>query len=505
MRVRDRMLPTIDAVRPVQSRRDIRGALSRFLAYGSWLALLALAMAAATFYAWETNLPRPLWVAVALTPVAVALASGRLAAAFLRLPGWTRTWQAEWAVVVLGLALRIAWSVLLPPATLSSDSLSYYTVALRLLNEGRFAIPYPEDDPTLVLLAWRPPGYPFLLAGWFGLFGASSASIVALNLVLYLGAAAALAALARRVAGPGATFAALALLAVWPYGIVSTGVTLTEGASLLTYLLAVLWFLHALRGGPAWAVVSGLIAGLGVLVRPAMLLMPDLWAACALMAPVRARRAVLVVGLATATMALVILPWTVRNYERLHHFVLVSTNGGSVLYRANNPLATGNWTGQGARDLDALAGDEVLWNATGNAWAREWILAHPVQFAGLAIKKQAHFWSRDEAGNGPRRWWPGFTATHPAAMDAIEKASNAWWFALLGLVVVALVARRRQFWTADAELTLVVLAILLLAGTHAVFESHSRYHYPAVGFLTLIAGLSFGMPRDAREDGARPG
>ena len=38
-------------------------------------------------------------------------------------------------------------------------------------------------------------------------------------------------------------------------------------------------------------------------------------------------------------MLLAILPWTMRNKLVLHHFVLVSTNGGSIFYRANNPKA----------------------------------------------------------------------------------------------------------------------------------------------------------------------
>src|SRR5206468_12248604 len=49
-----------------------------------------------------------------------------------------------------------------------------------------------------------------------------------------------------------------------------------------------------------------------------------------------------------ATMAMVILPWTVRNYLIFGEFVLISTNGGGTLLSGNNPSAWGDYTEQDA-------------------------------------------------------------------------------------------------------------------------------------------------------------
>ena len=229
-----------------------------------------------------------------------------------------------------------------------------------------------------------------------------------------------------------------------------------------------------------------------------MLLVPGLWMLSALMTRYRPGRAFGGAVLATAIAGLTVLPWTIRNYEVLHGIVPVSSNGGSVLYRANNPAATGNWIDHGTRDLDALDSNELAWNAAGNRWAKRWILSHPAGFLKLVLAKQALFWGRDESGNGARAWAPGFAHRHPAAMRTIEWISNAWWVLLLCAVIAALIARRKAFWT-DRTLALVVLAVLLLSATHAVYESHPRYHTPIVGFLLLIGSLSLVGLRSERK------
>ena len=421
---------------------------SKGLSRAAWLALALLAGSAPVASVWLFNAGPTAYAAAAVAPVAVVGAAVLLArrpmAGVIRLPAWTCSWTAWGAAAASGLVLRAAWAIV-APATLSSDSLSYYEAAVRLLREGRYAFDYPTATGTVTLLAWRPPGQSALLAAWFALFGASPAAIVTLNLVLHAAAAAALGVLVRRVVGRGAVFPALVAFAFWPLGICSVGVPLSEAVSTLTYLLAVLAFLPARQGRARWAVLAGIVAGLGALVRSSMLPVPLLWLAASRGAPRGGvRRALLAAALATVCMALATLPWTARNAAVLGHPVLISTNGGLVLYRANNPIATGNYKAQGERDLDALAGDEVRWSATGNAWAEEWITTHPLRFAALAVRKEMLFWGSDEMGNGPRAFSPEFAARHPRAMLGIEALCNAWWLALLAAVLGALVVHRRR-------------------------------------------------------------
>jgi hypothetical protein len=103
------------------------------------------------------------------------------------------------------------------------------------------------------------------------------------------------------------------------------------------------------------------------LAQPSMLLFPiamavAIRAQCAQFRPLALRLAVI-----TLAMAAVIAPWSMRNYSILKEFVVISTNGGDVFYRANNPLATGGYVQRGEKDLDARSR-----RSRTLAWATNW-------------------------------------------------------------------------------------------------------------------------------------
>ena len=86
-------------------------------------------------------------------------------------------------------------------------------------------------------------------------------------------------------------------------------------------------------------VSAGMLIGLAALTQPGFLLFPGVVLASELLRnrPLRkTAESTVLIGMA---MVMAILPWTVRNYLVFHRVVLISTNGGSVFYRANNPMA----------------------------------------------------------------------------------------------------------------------------------------------------------------------
>jgi hypothetical protein len=69
----------------------------------------------------------------------------------------------------------------MPSAGASSDASAYLQIARRIVaGEGYFVMHGPRR-----LLAWRPPGYPFLLAGGMGVFGDVWRLPTAMNLLFY--------------------------------------------------------------------------------------------------------------------------------------------------------------------------------------------------------------------------------------------------------------------------------------------------------------------------------
>jgi len=458
-----------------------------------WLATLSLALSAFVFGPWLLSIG--VLATVALAGLAVVIVGA--AAAFMRrgrvgLPSWAEQ-PGTWAmIVVAGIVARLAWCALFP-ATLSSDPQAYYEAAIQLLQEGRYyntadivGLDGQSTGVRVELLALRAPGLSFLLAGWFAVFGIGTWAIVGLNLVIYVSSALVLALAARRLIGPSSVAPVLLIFAVWPKHIVYTGLPLTEGLSLLLLTLCVLLFDLALAGSRRSLAGAGLAYGTAALVRPSLVLLPAVWAGMAWVASGSRVRQMLSVVVAALIGLAVIAPWTARNLRVLGHPVLISTNGGDVLYRANNPLATGNWSPAGERNLDAFIQDEVRWNETGSAWAWEWIRSNPIGFAKLAIRKLGFLWGWEEEGIIFHMHYPEIAAANRAFSITADVIMNGWWFALLCAVAASLMHQRAALTRSSFAIGL-ALSVLLLTTVHMLYESHARYHFPFVGALILLA------------------
>jgi hypothetical protein len=185
--------------------------------------------------------------------------------------------------------------------------------------------------------------------------------------------------------------------------------------------------------------------------------------------------------IASLFMVMTIAPWTYRNWRILHAWVPVSTNGGDNFYRANNPLATGNWTPRGERLLPT--GDEVVANHIGFQWGKEWwreqLLHHPRTLLRITARKIYMFWQTDEDVIG----------------DGTGYRHTKFWSAqLIWIALLLLTARSIYRGWRNINLWLLLLPVALLGTVHAVFESQQRYHIPAIPFLIIVAAIGL-LPR----------
>jgi hypothetical protein len=381
------------------------------------------------------------------------------------------------AVVLGGLLLRVLWVLVFHPVPMS-DYLRYVVLARTLVSQHIYA----EDN----FRACVPPGAAFFLAGAMAILGDHWWTPAFVSLVCYLAAATLIARLAYIVAGKTAALYATIMFAIWPSMIAFTGLAASEHTFIPLFVLACFpLFVSesiALRLSP----IFGIAAGLAALTRSVALLLPLVWLIGMWVRDHykftfwrdRAR----VLALTTFFMLLAVVPWTVRNYRVLHALIPVSTNGGSIFYRANNPWASGGWTPRGERDLDPNVYDEVTWNRLGYAWGREWIAAHPLKFARLILVKEYLFLRSDGAGV----YWSIYR-TYPRRTLSFEIANfaSALWWAALGIAVAVALFRFRL----DTRVICLLLPFLLLFAVHSVYESHERYHMPAVPFLIVLGSM----------------
>lgn len=341
---------------------------------------------------------------------------------------------ALFAILGLALALRLGLAAYLRPVPIS-DFKSYWKIAVDLAHGNGYVT---EEGPS----AYRPIGYPLLLSLVVRFFGEDWWYGIVAQVLTSTGVVAATNWLAARLFGPTAGLAAAALTAVMPDHLLWSTVLGTEIPCMLWTLLGVaLWVPPRDAAGflPPFGTLlaSGAFLGLAALTRPVLLpaaglflLYAVLWARPGWRSPAAWRRVAGGTAAVALGMALVVAPWTVRNYLALGAFVPVSTNGGVNLRQGNNPYATG-----------------------------------------------AFFWSGDPAVN------PLLRVRDEVERDRLGRR--------LALGLVAWVVREMAGPAGELARTSVpALFLLYMLALHFVFPAWDRFRFPFTPFMLVLSGLA---------------
>jgi hypothetical protein len=216
-------------------------------------------------------------------------------------------------------------------------------------------------------------------------------------------------------------------------------------------------------------------------------------------------------GLVIAGATIVVSPWVVRNCLVFDGaFCGVSTNGGSVFYRANNPSASGTYMREPGTVLEGLP--EVDKDRRGYELGRQWIAAHPLDAAMLSMRKVTMYLGGDAHG----AYWSLFRATGGTEEHAFRTATAArtlaysfggglsliYWVLLAAFCVQAI-----WRWPVESPRTaraLLPLVYPLLSGAvvYGLFESGDRQHMFAVGPLIVLAAVGIAQREAAPRAGA---
>jgi hypothetical protein len=414
-----------------------------------------------------------------LIPIAAGMIFGwvlTLPVARLRLIRWIARPNplVFWSLVLaVGLGLRIL-AILVFPREPQNDPRFYHQFALNLLAGKEYGWPNGR--------AFYPPGMSFLLAGWYAVTTSSVVAGQLLNVLLGTASIALVGDIARRAISPPAARWAGLFAAVMPtlvFYVSTLGYEIVLGMILLA--VCDLWLISTSSGRKriVSVVAIGLLLGIGSLIKPICLLVPivlfAIWLIkCGLAAATANSAAVAVLMLA------VIAPWTYRNYRVLGAFVPISTNGGIVLWTANNAESQGL-----AMTLKLPAPtDEVLRERYYQRAALDWIVHHPLDFVQLAVRKFIYTWGTTSSLMSVVSY-----DRMPLASENLCKAVlNFFWGMLLACCLVATVK-----FNAWGRPTLIPVYALLayVATIHLIYEAMSRHHIPVVWALILIAIVAF--------------
>ncbi|MCC7160907.1 MAG: glycosyltransferase family 39 protein [Anaerolineae bacterium] len=430
-------------------------------------------------------------------------------------------------VLALAFLLRVLFLVLADVnAPLTGDELAYQQIAENVLTGRGFFQDNNPFFPGQVLYAWQAPLYPLSLAVAYALFGNSL--LVAKGMGIFISTATVYVTydLARRVFAqtspteqdhvPARRIALVAafLVALYPGFLTHAHLLLSETLFIFLVMLAFDFVARGLGQASArvgvWIFGAGTMWGLATLTRGITLYFTPLfalWIGWALWSgQQRIARALLPALLFAVATALVILPWTARNYSRFGQFVLLETKGGVNLWLGNSPYTPNEFIRNvwkvGVREpmLNTLPTDELERDRAAYALGLAYIRSEPFTFLSRMPAKFADFW-------GFERNLPDIAAatTRGTGWNSYSKIA-ADLFAMVVYVVIMLAGVAGLFLSPnDRWKGLLGGFVLYFLIVHLAIFGDGRFHLTLIPFFALYAGWMIIQSRRAAYTPARVG
>jgi hypothetical protein len=199
-----------------------------------------------------------------------------------------------------------------------------------------------------------------------------------------------------------------------------------------------------------------------------------------------AHAAILFAGIAVLT-----VPWSIRNSLAFDTLVGPSTNLGDDLCIGNFYGAQGAFTlaGKCFEGTEGLSPSEVeiKRNREGVRIAVEDVLRHPFRMPKLIVQKAYWLMYTDDDGLVAVQSYGHDPFIPPYRFDVLSFAANAVYYAtgvvvILGALAFALTKEPRRL--------VVLLTMLYVLAVPLAFFGDPRFHFPAIPFATIIAAAT---------------
>jgi len=410
------------------------------------------------------------------------------------------------ALLMFAIAMvpRTAWIAYNDRAPAGVNDPALYMIYADLIADGKG---YANLDGHRV--GYYPVGFPATLGAlrkagdilWFGrsvfaakmmngVFGALTVSLV------YL--------MATRLVNRRTGIASALLMSIFPSQVFYTGVVLSE--ALFTFLLALslavlLWNPWSRDGMPYRQVLAvGVLLSLATMTRGITLLLPAVLFPAWFFYLHSKKRALLQTLVMFAGIAVLIVPWSVRNSLVFNTISGPSTNLGDDLCIGNYYGADGRFTLTGPcfEGLHGVSGEdlEVRRNRHGIRVALEDVRDHPLRMPKL-ISQKAYWllyndddglWAAESYGND---WF----IDHPLR-EILQFAANAIYYAAGALFILGALAFA---FARDIRRAVLLIVALYILAVPLVFFGDPRFKFPAMPLVILIAAWTLLSLWDRRD------
>jgi 4-amino-4-deoxy-L-arabinose transferase-like glycosyltransferase len=271
-----------------------------------------------------------------------------------------------------------------------------------------------------------------------------------------------------------------AIAVFFPTWVSSASAVLTDiPAAILVSLMVWMLIEGYRRQSLVWLAGAGILWGTATLIRAVCLVYaPGIVLWLLLIMPGWKRR-LAAVATAIVLFAYILAPWFIRNMQVHGTFVLISTQGGTELYKSNNAEATGILSIDHAHFSATLSQrypvdqhrDEVARSELFQADAVKFIRENPWRFAQLCFIRFVQLW---------KFYSPRVPLSNNLAV--IASFGVALPFFLIQVI--------RLGWRRGPEM-LFLLIILCQTGLHMVYTSIVRYRVPIEPLIIVMAITGF--------------
>ena len=315
-------------------------------------------------------------------------------------------------LLAINVLLRGVWLAWLNPPQHADFEWYFHHAASMAAGFGYMSNP---QQPT----AYWPIGWPFILSILFRVVGPSVWSGKILNTLFSVGIVLLIYALtARLTKSSRIAFAAALGYSLLPSQIEWNAMLGSEESFTFVLLLSLLVYLYSYR--PRFVVLtalSGLLLGLACDIRPIPLLFPVVVLIYEWWLNRRAiGHALQRFGAYAAGMAAGIAPVTIRNWIAMHHFILVSTNGGVNLWQGLHTNSGYYWRWYG-NPLLRHGYNELSENRIGELLFKRQLLHHPLSVLWNGILKVYSLYRNDVNAT-----FYTFGAAHHPELEAVFAA-----------------------------------------------------------------------------------
>ena len=384
-------------------------------------------------------------------------------------------------IFILGLALRILFTLYLEDKIYWLDGFAYDGLATRLL-EGKG---YVNQDgvPT----AFRAPAYPFFLAFLYATLGHHFWLVRIVQCLIDCATILILFSVSNSIFSRKVAIIAAFIYSIYPLFIYSANTFFPTTLFSLLLSLVILFLIKldqklTLSG----AASLGIIVGLAALTVPTILFFFPLGIIWLYIAHNQARPKVLFHAAITfLAMLLILSPWLLRNYRIFNKPFVIATNGGYNFWMGNNEKTTAS-TGNTIKFPASLsqqlaeAGNEVAQERIFYQQGFQFIQQNPARFVKLTFLKVLNLW----------RLYPNPDTGYKISPTLSKILSIVTYGPVLLLAIAGFIlsfSQRKKY------VCLMLCLFLSFTVGYALFITKVRFRLPLEPYLIILA--SFAMTR----------